>query len=373
MNNSRNVLVVGASFAGLATAYWMRRLNYAVTVVEIAAGLRRGGTPVDIKGNTVAIMNRMGLLEKVLSNRLPVKATKLVNADGVAGRSNPEQDNGGQPSDEEYEIERDVLLDFMFDAVRGDVEFVFGDSITSLDDAPDGVGVSFNKGPRQSFDLVFGCDGVHSTVRKCWFGAEKEYSHFLEAYGSVSIVNKSLIPENTSQIYNEPGKAVVLSAYNKKTDIILIFSAQKEIPFDYRNEEQKRDIVIEQFSGVGWRTAELLQEVKQSENFYFDVLSQIKMQSWTKGRVALVGDAAYCASPAAGRGGALAIDGAASLADAFAKCGDDFALAFREYNESFRPFIEEVQADAVNFGVEFLVPRTAEAIQRSSRFCEKPL
>ncbi len=155
----------------------------------------------------------------------------------------------------------------------------------------------------------------------------------------------------------------MLNAYNNKTDIVLIFSSAKEIPYDYRDEEQKRNIVINQFSGVGWRTRELLQEVKCCENFYFDELCQIKMPSWTKGRVALVGDAAYCASPAAGMGGSLAIDGAAALADAFEKCGGNFELAFQEYNESFRPFIEKVQADAVSFGVEFLVPRTAEAIR----------
>ncbi|MFG1425968.1 FAD-dependent monooxygenase [Roseixanthobacter glucoisosaccharinicivorans] len=366
MNNRRNILVSGASFAGLATAFWMKRQGYDVTVVEIAEGLKRGGTPVNIRGNTIDIVKRMGLFEQIASNRLHMEPTELVNADGVAERSGLENEDTDQPADEEYEIERDVLLNLMFDAVKDDVEFVFGDSISSLKEHKDGIDVSFTKMAPRSFNLVFGCDGIHSTTRMHWFGAEKEFSHFLEAYGSVSIVDKLLIRENTSQVYNEPGKAVMLSAYNNKTDIILMFFSESEIAYDYRDEEQKRRIIFEQFSGVGWRTQEILRGVKQTDNFYFDVLSQIKMPSWTKGRVALVGDAAYCASPAAGMGGSLAIDGAAALAAAFEKCGGDHELAFQEYNESFRPFIEQAQADAVSFGIAFLVPRTVEAIRKRS-------
>jgi 2-polyprenyl-6-methoxyphenol hydroxylase-like FAD-dependent oxidoreductase len=122
--------------------------------------------------------------------------------------------------------------------------------------------------------------------------------------------------------------------------------------------------VLEQFAGLGWRTAELLEEVEASKSFYFDKLCQVRMPSWSKGRVALVGDAAYCASPAAGKGGSLAIDGATALADAFQKHPGDFERAFKEYDESFRPFIEEVQADAVRFGLEGLCPRTEEAIRK---------
>jgi 2-polyprenyl-6-methoxyphenol hydroxylase-like FAD-dependent oxidoreductase len=121
---------------------------------------------------------------------------------------------------------------------------------------------------------------------------------------------------------------------------------------------------LEQFAGTGWRTPELLAEVQRSKTFYFDKLCQMKMPSWTKGRVALVGDAGYCASPAAGRGGSLAIDGAAALADAFQKFPGDFEQAFQEYNSSFRPFVVEIQAAVVDLGLEMLIPRTEEAIRK---------
>ena len=355
---NKTVLISGASFAGLSTAYWMLKLGYRVTVIEIATGLKKGGTPVNIMENTIDVVKRMGLFDQIESNQIIMEVMEFKNSDDVTERTDFIQKRP------EYEVERDVLLNILFESVKDDVEFIFGDSIVSLKEEDSGVAAAFKRGKKRSFDLVFGCDGIHSAVRKYWFGEETEFSHFLQTYFSITIVNKLLIPENTTQMYSEPGKTVMLNSYNNKTDIVLCFFSEKEIPYDYRNEEQQRHIILEQFNAAGWRTPELLQEVQHSKTFYFDKLCQMKMPSWTKGRVALVGDAGYCASPAAGRGGSLAIDGAAALADAFQKYPGNFELAFQEYNECFRPFIEEVQTNAARFGVEFLIPRTGEAIRK---------
>ena len=363
----KKVLISGASFAGLSTAYWMNKFGYNVTVVEVADRLKKGGTPVNILGHTIDIVKRMGLFNQIQSNRLVMKSMEFKNADDATERLEFTQKNHEDRREVEYEIERDVLLDMMYEAVKEDVTFLYGESITGLHEVDDGMEVTFKKGSPQTFDLVFGCDGIHSAVRKYWFGPEAEFSHFLQTYFCITIVNTLLIPEYTTQMYSEPGKTVMLNAYNGKTDICLAFFAEQEIPYDYRNEQQQRSIILDQFKGTGWRTAELLEEVQQSKTFYFDKLCQMKMPSWTKGRVALVGDAGYCASPAAGRGGSLAIDGAAALADAFEKCHGDYATAFQEYNQSFRPFIEEIQAGVVDFGVEALVPRSEAAIVRRNK------
>jgi 2-polyprenyl-6-methoxyphenol hydroxylase-like FAD-dependent oxidoreductase len=196
-----------------------------------------------------------------------------------------------------------------------------------------------------------------------WFGDESKYGFFLEQYFSITIVDKLLIERDTAQMFNVPGKAVMLNAYKNKTDVIFGFVSEKEIAYDRRDETQQRKIIRDRFAHVGWRAAELLEEVERSESFYFDKLCQIRMPSWSRGRVALVGDAGYCPSPAAGMGGSLAIDGAAALADAMRSHPDDYARAFRVYDESLRPFIDEVQAAAVRVGLETLVPRTEEAIR----------
>lgn len=278
----KSVLVSGASFAGLSTAYWMNKLGYKVTVVEIAQDLKRGGTPVNIMENTVDIVKNMGLFDQIRSNKITMEVMEFKNSDDVTERLDTIQKDREQRAEEEYEIERDVLLHLLFDAVKDDVGFIFGESIVSLKEEGDGMEVVFKGGSKRSFDLVFGCDGIHSAVRKYWFGDESEYSHFLQTYFSITIVNKLLIRENTIQMYNEPGKMVMLNAYNNKTDIVLCFFSEKEIPYDYRNEEEQRNIILNQFCGTGWRTPELLEEVKHSKTFYFDKLCQMKMPSWTK-------------------------------------------------------------------------------------------
>jgi 2-polyprenyl-6-methoxyphenol hydroxylase-like FAD-dependent oxidoreductase len=357
-----NVLVSGASFAGLATAWWMNKLGYSVTVVEIAKGLRRGGTPVNIRDGVIDAVRRMNLLERIISARLPPRPMTFLDAQGLPlplALSQAEAE-----PEEEYEIERDVLLDMMFEEVKGNVEFLFDEGIARIDESTDRVAVTFKSGTKRSFSLVLGCDGTHSAVRRMCFGEESSFLLFLQCYFSLTIVNKLLIEEDTSQMLNVAGKTVMLNAYNGKTDIAFCFVSEKEIDYDRRKQAEQKRMIREQFNGEDWRTRELLDEMSCSDNFYFDKLCQIRMDSWSKGRVALVGDAAYCPSPAAGMGGSVAILGAAALADALQRHPRDLRAAFREYDENFRPIVEGIQTHAVEFGLEMFMPRTEEAIQR---------
>lgn len=370
--NGKTVLVAGAGFAGLSSAYWMSQLGYDVTVVETAPGIRTGGTAVNIRGTTIDVVKRMGIFEEIRANRLSLKRWDFKTADDRTARSLVLRAEGEPPPDDDYEIERDVLMCILLDAVRGRCELRFGDRVVGLREADGGetdrVDVAFRAAAGRAFDLVLGCDGTHSGVRRLWFGDESRYVHDLGQYFSITIADKLLVEPDTAQLYNEPGKAVMLNAYKDRTDIILCFASDQPIAYDYRDEARQRGIIAEQFAGVGWRTAELLREVASADSFYFDKLCQIRMPAWSKGRVVLVGDAAYCPSPAAGLGGSLAIDGAAALGDAMRSAGGEYAPAFRRYEDTLRPYVTEVQADAVRVGLETLVPRTEAAIrERNAR------
>ncbi len=356
-----SVLICGAGFAGLAAAWWMNRLGYSVTVVEIAENLRKGGTPVNIREGVIDVVKRMNLLDRIVAVSLPPRTMTFLDAHGAPLPLSLSQ---VEEPEEEYEIERDVLLDMLFGEVKGDVEFIFGESISTLMESADEVAVTFASGKQRSFSLVFGCDGTHSAVRRMCFGEESTFLVFLQCYFSLTIVNKLLIQEDTSQMLNVAGKTVMLNAYNGKTDIAFGFSSAKEIDYDRRKQAEQKRMIREQFKSVDWRTCELLDEMSRCDNFYFDQLCQVRMASWTKGRVALVGDAGYCPSPAAGMGGSVAILGAAALADALQEHPDDLRAAFQEYDEHFRPIIEAIQTHAVEFGLEMFLPRTEEAIQR---------
>jgi 2-polyprenyl-6-methoxyphenol hydroxylase-like FAD-dependent oxidoreductase len=257
------VLVSGASFAGLSTAYWMNRLGYTVTVVEIGKTLKLGGTPVNIEGDTVDIARRMGLLDRIQSRSLPARPVEFVDAQGACVGAMPDQGGNMEASVPGYEIERDELLQMQFEDVRDNVEFLFGDSIAGLEESADDVTVTFKSGSQRVFSLVFGCDGNHSSVRRMCFGEESAYSVFLQLYFSITIVDKLLLEENTSQIFNVPGKTVMLSAYNGKTDIAFCFFSEREIPYDYRDQETQRRMILERFEGEGWRVPELLDKPLQ--------------------------------------------------------------------------------------------------------------
>jgi 2-polyprenyl-6-methoxyphenol hydroxylase-like FAD-dependent oxidoreductase len=304
----------------------------------------------------------MGLLERIKSASLPPRPVTFLDARGTPLSRAP--GSAEEEPEEEYEIERDDLLDMLFNEVKDTVEFLFADNIAGLEESTEDVAVTFASGRKQSFSLVLGCDGTHSAVRRMCFGEESSFLIFLQNYFSLSIVDKLLIEENTSQMFSVPGRTVMLNAYNGKTDIAFCFFSEKEIAYDRRKQDEQKRMIREHFEGQGWRTRELLDEMNHCADFYFDQLCQVRMGSWTKGRVALVGDAGYCPSPAAGMGGSVAILGAAALADALQKHPGDLKKAFQEYDESFRPIVERIQTHAVDFGLEMFMPRSEEAIER---------
>ena len=356
----KSVLVSGASFAGMATAWWMHRLGYSVTVVEVAPSLKKGGTPVDIRESVVDVVRRMGLLEQITAESLPPRAMQFLDMEGLP-LSQSEQTQDPDPG---WEIERDALLDMLFDQVKADVEFVFNDSIAKVEETVDEVNVTFACGGQRSFSLLLGCDGTHSTVRKMCFGAESSFLLFLQTYFSLTIVDKLLIPENTAQLFSTPGKTIMINAYHGKTDIAFAFFSAEEVPYERRDRDGQKQMIRDHFESAGWRTHELLREMDRCDDFYFDKLCQTRMPAWTKGRVALVGDAGYCPSPAAGMGGSMALLGAAALADAFRRHPDDFETAFEEYDRSLRPMVEEIQTNAVEVGMKMFLPTSEEDLRQ---------
>lgn len=358
------VLISGASFAGLATALWMRRLGYAVTIVEVGSGLKRGGTPVDIREDTIAIVERMGLLEQIRPKALAPRVTEFRTPTGaLIARMDPEPRTDESAGDG-YEIHRDDLLDVLAAATEGEVEMLWGNSITSLSESgTDTVHVGFRDGTERDFSMVFGCDGNHSAVRRLHFGPEARYSHFLQTYFAVATLDHLVIDPQTTQVTNAPGVTMLINSYDTTTDLVLGFRSEEEIPYDHHDDEEQKRILREHVLQAGAPFSDHIDEATGVDTFYFDKLSQIRMPRWTSGRVALVGDAGYCASPAAGMGGSLAVIGATALHDAFRAADGDVERAFAEYERALRPIVEEIQHNAEHIGVRSYFPATEDELQ----------
>ncbi|MFT3934428.1 MAG: FAD-dependent monooxygenase [Chitinophagaceae bacterium] len=351
----KTVLISGASIAGLTMAYWLNRYGYKVTVVEVASALRKGGAAIDVRGEALNTAERMGVLDKIKEKKITT-AIEFVDADNNSIASMP--NFGADSLNKDIELNRDDLVAIIYEAATTNVEYLFNNRIKAISQDHEKVVVIFKDGQTRNFDYVFGADGLHSTVRKLVFGDESLFNDFFGAYFAILKTANNLEKLNRGRLYNLPNK---LAATSDNGNSFVLFRSQK-LNYDYKNDADYKKILMNSFAGVGWKVPDILEAMMDAENLYFDEVCQIKMPSWTKGRVALIGDAAHCAGFPTGMGTSLAMLGATILADELEASNEDYNAAFSKYNHTFKPFVEAIQATVTN-GLDFLVPETAEKIR----------
>lgn len=355
MKKNKKILISGASIAGLTLAYWLQRYGYEVTIIERAAKPREGGSPIDVRDKAIDVAERMGILSKIQAVRTSTESIAFVNADGKTVGSIDFEVTSNNPN-RDVELQRDDLVNIIYEETKGKVEFMFNNSIKTLTQDDNGVDVTFLEGYPRKFDLVVGADGLHSMVRKLIFGEEAQFAYFLGMYVAVFEVSPTLGRKNTGMMYNSPGKLAGIYCYHNRADAILAFRSPK-IDYDYHDLSEQKRLIANAFAGESWKIPELLDILRKAEKFYFDPVCQIRMPSWTKGRVAVIGDAAHCAAFLSGKGITLAMLGATMLADELNKAEDDHIKGFIKYEETLRPIVEPIQL-AVPGSAWVLVPKT---------------
>ncbi len=172
--------------------------------------------------------------------------------------------------------------------------------------------MTFEHGAPRSFDLVVGADGLHSNVRRVRFGEESMFRHYLGGYLAAFSVPNYRELSGRMLVHNSIGKLAAMYAV-RQTDqarALFLFRRDEEFEYDYHDLDQQRELLRAEFAGEAWEVPRLLAELEHAEDFYFDSISQIRMDGWSQGRVTLVGDAGYCPAPAVGGGTSLAMVGA---------------------------------------------------------------
>ncbi|MEV0201887.1 FAD-dependent monooxygenase [Nonomuraea sp. NPDC050691] len=332
---NRTVLISGSSIAGPALAYWLHRHGFVPTIVERAPALRDGGYAVDFRGRAhLTVLRRMGVLDAVERAKTGVGSMSYVNAAGKEQARMPADLFAG-----DVEILRGDLGRILHDATKGFTEYVFGDSITSIDEDADGVTVTFERGVPRRFDLVIGADGLHSNTRRLTFGPEERFVKHLGIYCAIFTTANHLGLDHTGQAYRTAGRLVALySARHNAEAKAVFFFASPLMDLNRRDVARQQEVLTEQFTGNGWQSERLLREMRHAPDFFFDSVGQVHMDTWTRGRVALVGDAAYCPSSLSGMGSGLALVGAYVLAGELAAAGGDHRVAFARYEKEMREY-----------------------------------
>ncbi|MGW0843413.1 FAD-dependent monooxygenase [Streptomyces sp. NPDC002787] len=359
----REVLISGAGVAGPALAFWLNRYGFAVTVVEKAGALRGGGYPVDVRGTALEVVRRVGILPRLRDAHIDLRRLTFLDGDGSEVASvNPHTVTGGVAG-RDLEVRRGDLTGALHAAVRDDVEFLFNDSIDTLDQSGHGVDVTFRGGGRRTFDMVFGADGLHSHTRKLLFGPEEQFHRYLGYCFAGFTMRNTFGLSHELMMWNIPGRAAALYAVGDDDEVHAFLNfAHPEPPFDaFRNPEARRDLVAEVFADAGWEVPGMLAAMRDADDLFFDGVSQIRMPRWSSGRVALVGDAAYAPSFLTGQGSSLALVGAYMLAGSLAD--RDHAAGFAAYEHHTREFVT-VNQDQVGEGDATLFPTTARALEQ---------
>jgi 2-polyprenyl-6-methoxyphenol hydroxylase-like FAD-dependent oxidoreductase len=353
-----DVLISGAGIAGPSLAWWLLEERHRVTIVEKASTVRTGGYIIDFWGKGYDLAARMGLMPRLEEVGYHVKEVRFVGDDGRRRGGFSVSVFDRATHGRFISLPRGELGRALFEAVEDRVEAIFGDEIAAIDAERYGNTVSFASGRQRFFDLVVGAEGIHSRTRELLFGPEENFERFLGYdFAAYTIDGYPRRDPDVYVMYGEPGRqAARFTLHGGAALVLLIWRDPDGTPIPHDDVAQKARI-RERFAGAGWEVPALLEGLASADSVYVDRVSQIRLDRWYEGSVALVGDAAFAPSFLAGQGSALAMIGGYVLAGELKRAGDDIPLALASYQRRLLDFMRAKQDAATRLAPSF-VPKT---------------
>ncbi|OBF71901.1 hypothetical protein A5750_19330 [Mycobacterium sp. 852002-51613_SCH5001154] len=348
------IAISGAGVAGAALAHWLHRTGHTPTLIEQAPHFRTGGYMIDFWGVGYQVAKRMGIEEPIREAGYEMERLRSVGSRGEV-KADVKVDVFRRLLGADYtSLPRGDLAAAMYATIEDKVETMFGDSIAAVDEHGDGVRLTLDSGGTREFDLLIGADGLHSNVRRLVFGPEGQFEHYLGCKVAACVVDGYRPRDELVYVtYAAPGRQLARFALRgDRTTFLFIFRAEHGVAGVDPIEELRNT-----FGDCGWEAHDMLAALDGADDLYSDVVSQIRMDRWSSGRVLLIGDAAGCISLLGGEGTGLAITEAYVLAGELARADGDHRRAFDAYEARLRPFIANKQAGAVRY-TGFFATRT---------------
>lgn len=360
------VLIVGSGIAGPTLAYWLQRSGYEVTMVERAPHLREGGYVVDFWGTGYDVAEQMGILPRVLEEGYRFRELREVSASGRRiAHLDPERLIDAARG-RYVTIGRSDLSRAIYDTLGDGVMTIFGDTVERLDDDGHRVLVEFESGSTREFDLVIGADGLHSRVRSLAFDVGDEIERYLGiTVAAFDVPGYLPRDELVAVTHTEVGRQVLRVALRDgATMFCFMFRHDGGLPVD--DVPAQQEVLRARVGDMRGEVRGILEQLPRVRTFYMDRASQVRMPSWSRGRVALIGDAAACPSLLAGQGSALAMVEAYVLAVELADAAGDHVAAFRAYEHRLARVVRDKQDAALGLGMAFAPANRLQLLLRNS-------
>jgi 2-polyprenyl-6-methoxyphenol hydroxylase-like FAD-dependent oxidoreductase len=335
----------------------MARDGWSVTVIERGSSLRTTGSPVDVRGPAVHVVERMNIAARLRGARVRVEGAALLDS---FGRRATRVDVGTLRSvltPHDIEIARGDLSRILHAASADDAEYMFGDSIKELVQDNNGVDVAFQRSSPRRFDLVVGADGMHSNVRRLAYGAEAEFVRHIGLYAATVALPREREAGREMFLLRTPGRLVAFHPCQGDPLAYFVYWHQEIPEFDHRNIDQHKHLLESAFCDLGWRVPEFLDAARAANDMYFDQVARVHVADWSRGRVVLLGDAASCVS-LFGDGSTLAIAGAYQLAAALAQSPADPGRAAGRYQAVHGKLVSSKQK-LMAFAASHIVPKSS--------------
>jgi 2-polyprenyl-6-methoxyphenol hydroxylase-like FAD-dependent oxidoreductase len=354
------VVINGAGIAGPTLAYWLHRFGHEPMLVEAAPRPRRGGYVIDFWGVGYEIAEKMGLIPELETLGYKVGEWRLVDAEGRRTGGFSTDTINHMTHGRIVSLQRSDLAAAIYGEIEGTVETIFGDSVAAIEENERGVHVTFEHHPPRDADLVIGADGLHSRVRRLVFGPDSQFEAYLGYHVAAFQLDGYQPRDELVYIsHTAPGRQISrFSMRDDKTLILCVFRADVSDATLPSTDEERKAVLRHVYRDVGWEAPQILAAMDGVSDIYFDRVSQIHMDHWTKGRTALLGDAAACVSLLAGEGSGLAMAEAYVLAGELSRANGNHEAAFARYEERLMPFVRHKQGSARNLASSF-APETA--------------
>jgi 2-polyprenyl-6-methoxyphenol hydroxylase-like FAD-dependent oxidoreductase len=351
MDRTSRILISGAGVAGLTCAAWLGRAGFRPVVIERSPAIRADGYIISLSHASYHYAAKLGLLDKIRSKNSGISQSSYHDRHGRAMLELDYEDLFA--GIDVVQIMRDDLQAILHEAARDFAEIRLGTSITAIDDSGDETEVTFSNGESAMFDVVIGADGLHSNTRNLVWPEQEVTKHFLGLFSSAYRLPNTLGLKRRFENHMERDR--YMCVYTTRDDdlaCVFIWQCDDRAP---PPAEARRAALARWFDGAPALVRQVLAEFPDTGSVYMDPLIQIELETWSRGNVVLLGDAAHCLTLLSGQGASSAFWGACSLAEAL--CEQTRSDAFATYGRTLKPVTAELQP-ATRRAARWYVPQT---------------